>query len=162
MPILRGGVAGTADPASLNTSSATLTRRSSEHGKVGCVRGHIGKTGEHPAGDGGTIRVFGHRRRQRFDTIGWSDVCLPAAGDQHMPLLSGIGEEPATSQVNPAAVGDEVEQHTTRFGNISRLEDSERRCVFHHPAGVAWRKFEVGNDGVERQLGIEFAIGVSR
>lgn len=34
LPILRGGVAGTADPASLDTSQATLTRRTSEHGKV--------------------------------------------------------------------------------------------------------------------------------
>src|SRR5436309_9051267 len=32
LPILRGGVAGTADPASLDTSKATLTRRTSEHG----------------------------------------------------------------------------------------------------------------------------------
>jgi hypothetical protein len=34
LPILRGGVAGTADPASLDTSKATLTRRASEHGKI--------------------------------------------------------------------------------------------------------------------------------
>jgi hypothetical protein len=34
VPILRGGVAGTADPASLDTANATLTRRTSEHGKV--------------------------------------------------------------------------------------------------------------------------------
>ena len=34
LPILRGGVAGTADPASLDTSKATLTRRASENGKV--------------------------------------------------------------------------------------------------------------------------------
>jgi hypothetical protein len=34
LPILRGGVAGTADPASLDTSKATLTRRTSEDGKV--------------------------------------------------------------------------------------------------------------------------------
>jgi hypothetical protein len=34
LPILRGGVAGTADPASLDTSKASLTRRASEDGKV--------------------------------------------------------------------------------------------------------------------------------
>ena len=34
LPILRGGVAGTADPASLDTSRATLTRRLSENGQV--------------------------------------------------------------------------------------------------------------------------------
>jgi hypothetical protein len=34
LPILRGGVAGTADPASFDTSEATLTRRISEDGKV--------------------------------------------------------------------------------------------------------------------------------
>jgi hypothetical protein len=34
LPILRGGVAGTADPASLDTSKATLTRRTSENGKI--------------------------------------------------------------------------------------------------------------------------------
>ena len=34
VPILRGGVMGTADPASFDTSKATLTRRSSEDGKV--------------------------------------------------------------------------------------------------------------------------------
>jgi len=34
LPILRGGVAGTADPASFDTSKATLTRRASEDGKV--------------------------------------------------------------------------------------------------------------------------------
>ena len=34
LPILRGGVAGTADPASLDTSQATLTRRASEGGNV--------------------------------------------------------------------------------------------------------------------------------
>src|SRR5579862_7432010 len=34
LPILRGGVAGTADPASLDTSQATLTRRTSEAGKI--------------------------------------------------------------------------------------------------------------------------------
>jgi Alpha/beta hydrolase domain len=34
LPILRGGVAGTADPASLDTSKATLTRRASEDGEV--------------------------------------------------------------------------------------------------------------------------------
>jgi len=34
LPILRGGVAGTADPASLDTSNATLTRRTSEDGKI--------------------------------------------------------------------------------------------------------------------------------
>jgi hypothetical protein len=34
LPILRGGVAGTADPASLDTSKATLTRRTSEDGKI--------------------------------------------------------------------------------------------------------------------------------
>jgi len=34
LPILRGGVAGTADPASLDTSQATLTRRTSEDGKI--------------------------------------------------------------------------------------------------------------------------------
>jgi hypothetical protein len=33
-PILRGGVAGTADPASLETTTATLTRRASESGVV--------------------------------------------------------------------------------------------------------------------------------
>jgi hypothetical protein len=34
LPILRGGVAGTADPATLDTSKATLTRRASEEGKL--------------------------------------------------------------------------------------------------------------------------------
>jgi hypothetical protein len=34
LPILRGGVSGTADPASFDTSKATLTRRTSEHGEV--------------------------------------------------------------------------------------------------------------------------------
>jgi hypothetical protein len=34
LPILRGGVAGTADPASLDTGQATLTRRASENGKL--------------------------------------------------------------------------------------------------------------------------------
>ena len=34
LPILRGGVAGTADPASFDTSKATLTRRDSEDGAV--------------------------------------------------------------------------------------------------------------------------------
>src|ERR1700724_1629049 len=34
LPILRGGVAGTADPASLDTSKATLTRRTSEDGEI--------------------------------------------------------------------------------------------------------------------------------
>jgi hypothetical protein len=34
LPILRGGVAGTADPASLDTSQATLTRRTSEHSQI--------------------------------------------------------------------------------------------------------------------------------
>ncbi|MGA2716658.1 MAG: hypothetical protein ABSG41_26510 [Bryobacteraceae bacterium] len=34
LPILRGGVAGTADPADLDTSKATLTRRTSEDGKI--------------------------------------------------------------------------------------------------------------------------------
>lgn len=34
LPILRGGVAGTADPANLDTSEATLTRRASENGQV--------------------------------------------------------------------------------------------------------------------------------
>ena len=34
LPILRGGAAGTADPASLDTSTATLTRRASEHSAV--------------------------------------------------------------------------------------------------------------------------------
>ena len=34
LPILRGGVAGTADPASFDTSKATLTRRASEDSAV--------------------------------------------------------------------------------------------------------------------------------
>jgi hypothetical protein len=34
LPILRGGVEGTADPASLNTAEATLTRRAAEHSAV--------------------------------------------------------------------------------------------------------------------------------
>ena len=34
LPIRRGGVAGTADPASLDTSTATLTRRASENSQV--------------------------------------------------------------------------------------------------------------------------------
>ena len=34
LPILRGGVAGTADPANLDTSKATLTRRASDNGQV--------------------------------------------------------------------------------------------------------------------------------
>jgi hypothetical protein len=34
LPILRGGVAGTADPASLDTSKATLTRRVSEESEI--------------------------------------------------------------------------------------------------------------------------------
>jgi hypothetical protein len=34
LPIIRGRVAGTADPASLDTAKATLTRRASEHGQV--------------------------------------------------------------------------------------------------------------------------------
>ena len=34
LPILRGGVAGTADPATFDTAHATLTRRSSEDGQV--------------------------------------------------------------------------------------------------------------------------------
>jgi len=34
LPILRGGVAGTADPASMDTSKATLTRRLTEEGPV--------------------------------------------------------------------------------------------------------------------------------
>jgi hypothetical protein len=34
LPILRGGIAGTADPATLDTSKASLTRRASEDGKV--------------------------------------------------------------------------------------------------------------------------------
>jgi hypothetical protein len=34
LPILRGGVAGTADPASLDTSKATLTRRASEDSRI--------------------------------------------------------------------------------------------------------------------------------
>src|SRR5215472_8755658 len=34
LPILRGGAAGTADPASLDTSKATLTRRLSEDGEI--------------------------------------------------------------------------------------------------------------------------------
>jgi hypothetical protein len=39
LPILRGGVAGTADPASLDTANATLTRRISEKGQVVPMRG---------------------------------------------------------------------------------------------------------------------------
>ncbi|MGD0965307.1 MAG: alpha/beta hydrolase domain-containing protein [Candidatus Acidiferrales bacterium] len=39
LPIVRGGVAGTADPASLDTSHATLTRRASESGEVVPLRG---------------------------------------------------------------------------------------------------------------------------
>jgi hypothetical protein len=39
LPILRGGVAGTADPASLDTSTATLTRRASESGAIVPLRG---------------------------------------------------------------------------------------------------------------------------
>jgi hypothetical protein len=39
LPILRGGVAGTADPVSLDTSKATLTRRTSENGKIVPLRG---------------------------------------------------------------------------------------------------------------------------
>jgi hypothetical protein len=38
LPILRGGVAGTGDPASFDTSKATLTRRSSESAEVVRVR----------------------------------------------------------------------------------------------------------------------------
>src|SRR4029077_2063021 len=38
LPILRGGVAGTADPASLDTSKAMLTRRTSEDSKLVPVR----------------------------------------------------------------------------------------------------------------------------
>jgi hypothetical protein len=34
LPILRGGAVGTADPATLDTSQATLTRRTSEEGKI--------------------------------------------------------------------------------------------------------------------------------
>jgi hypothetical protein len=34
LPLLRGGVSGTADPASLDTASATLTRRAAETGEV--------------------------------------------------------------------------------------------------------------------------------
>src|SRR5439155_15015116 len=34
LPILRGGAAGTADPASLDTAKAILTRRTSEEGKI--------------------------------------------------------------------------------------------------------------------------------
>ncbi len=34
LPILRGGVAGTADPATMDTSQATLTRRTSEEGEI--------------------------------------------------------------------------------------------------------------------------------
>jgi hypothetical protein len=39
LPILRGGVAGTGDPASFDTSKATLTRRASETAEVVPVRG---------------------------------------------------------------------------------------------------------------------------
>jgi hypothetical protein len=38
LPILRGGVAGTADPASLDTSKAQLTRRTSEDGMITPLR----------------------------------------------------------------------------------------------------------------------------
>src|SRR5437762_11386017 len=42
LPILRGGVAGTADPSSLDTSRATLTRRTSEQGKLVQIgRAHV-------------------------------------------------------------------------------------------------------------------------
>ena len=34
LPIIRGRVTGTADPASLDTAKATLTRRASEHSAV--------------------------------------------------------------------------------------------------------------------------------
>src|ERR1700719_4133075 len=40
LPILRGGVAGTADPTSLDTSKATLTRRTSEDGEVVPLRSY--------------------------------------------------------------------------------------------------------------------------
>ena len=33
--------------------------------------------------------------------------------------------------------------------------------VFHHPARVARREFEIGDDGVQRELGVELAIGVA-
>ncbi len=60
-----------------------------------------------------------------------------------------------------AAVRDEVEQHAAGFRHVSRLDDGERRHVFHHPARVARRKFEIGDDGVQRELGVEFAIGMA-
>jgi hypothetical protein len=39
LPILRGGVPGTADPASLDTATATLTRRASENSAIVPLRG---------------------------------------------------------------------------------------------------------------------------
>ena len=38
-----------------------------------------------------------------------------------------------------------------------RLGDRESRRVLHHAAGIARRELDVGDDGVVRVLGIEFA-----
>ena len=40
-----------------------------------------------------------------------ADVALPAAGDQHVARFRAVGEESAASQIDAAAVRDEVEQH---------------------------------------------------
>jgi hypothetical protein len=65
-----------------------------------------------------------------------------------VPLLSGVSEEPTVSQIDSAAVRDEIKQHAAGLGHVNRLDDGNGRNVFHHPARVAWRKFEIGNDGV--------------
>ena len=45
---------------------------------------------------------------------------------------------------------------------MSSLTDGECCRVLHHPALVAWREFEVGDDGVQRELGVDLSIGVAR
>src|SRR5207237_2528393 len=54
-----------------------------------------------------------------------------------------------------ASVGHVVEYRSVAFAQVKRLRDHDVHRILHHAARVPWRKLDVGDDCIERIVGVD-------
>ena len=113
------------------------------------------------SGDGGAVRIVGHRHGGGFPVRpghrAAGVVALPAATQSdiaHCPFGRHDGD-PA------AAIGHVMPQQVAALREVDRFDDLESGDIFDHAALVSRRQVNVLNDGVVRILRIDLAIGAA-
>ncbi len=60
-----------------------------------------------------------------------------------------------------AAIDHRIHQHAARLRHVDRLDQRERRNVFHLAARVARRELDIGDERILRICRVELAVGLA-